>query len=49
MLCPLKQILDILSVVLGNIPLLVFRMCQTYGHCGLECGKEAHPHRSTPR
>ena len=50
MLCPLKQVPGILLVVLGNIPLLVLRMCQTYGHCGLdEFRKEAHPHRSTPR
>ena len=50
MLCLLKQVLDILLVVLGNIPLLVFGMCQTYGHCGLdEFRKEAHPHRSAPR
>ena len=31
MLCTLKQVLDILLVVLGNIPLLDFRMCLTYG------------------
>ena len=50
MLCPLKQVLDIILVVLGNIPLLEFRMCQTYGHYSLdEFRKEAHLHRSTPR
>ena len=36
-------------VILGDILLLVFRMCQTYGHYGLdEFRKEVHPHGSTP-
>ena len=47
--CLMWQVLDIFVLILGDISLVVFRMCQTYGHHGLdEFRKEVHPHRSTP-